>query len=280
MKKPNVSIKSVKMVNGLPEFTVIIRPTTWKGLLYWGIGQTDDIRNLTHVNEDFKGLNRDAVQPHKGVVGKAIMKNGFAGGIAVVIYKNKLYRIDGNHRAEYLGDSKYPIRFSYRYVETFEELVSIMIEFNDSAKNWKLERYISTYASTGSEAYTLIQKLSKEQGITPSCTAALIANVPIGTAKTQIRRGTLKLNGSNDAATERVTQAALFLEAFGQKDQRSAEGFIRFIRTIPFVEFIAISKKLAKRAYKLRHEENFFISKGTADAKDFDELFTEAYRTI
>lgn len=280
MKKNSVSIKSVKMVDGIPQFTVIIRPTTVKGLLYWGIGQTDDIRNLKHVNEDFKGLNRDAVQPHKGVVGKAIMKNGFAGGIAVVIYKNKLYRVDGNHRAEYLGDCKYPIRFSYRYVETFEELVSIMIEFNDSAKNWKLERYISTYASTGSEAYTLVQTLSKGHGITPSCTAALIANVPIGTAKTQIRRGVLKVNGSKGSATERVKEAAIFLDQFGQKDQRSAEGFIRFIRTIPFAEFTAISENLASRAYNLRHKENFFISKGTADAKDFDELFTEAYRTM
>lgn len=280
MRKKNTLNKNVKTEGGIPQFSVIVRPTTVKDLLYWGIGQTDDIRNLTHVNEDFKGLNRDAIQPHKGVVGKAIMKNGFAGGIAVVIYNNKLYRVDGNHRAEYLGDAKYPIRFSYRYVETFEELVNIMIEFNDSAKNWKLERYISTYASTGSKAYILTEKLSKSYGITPSCTAALIADVLIETAKKQIRRGVLKVYDSKDIATEKVREVSLFLEAFMDKGQRATEGVIVFFKTIPFAEFMTISKKLAKRAYELRHKENYFASKGMPTTKDFYELFGEAYRTL
>ena len=263
----------------IPYFDVVANPiTTNDGFHLWGIGETTDITILKHLNKDYEGVNRKVAQPHKGVVGKAMLENGYACGIAVCIYNNTLYRVDGNHRAEFLSDNGYPIRFAYRHVESFEQLVKIMIDFNDSAKNWGVKQYINTYASTGSKAYILLQEMGTKHGLTPTTTASLIANVSIALAKRQIRMGELTYE-NKDAAINRVLMVSSFLERFGQKDQRPTEGLLLFINSIDWNEFRNTRKAMVERAIYLV-SKGALIGKGTPNARDYEKLFIDAYKTM
>ena len=263
----------------IPYFDVIAKPLAIDdNFLMWGIGETKDINILTHLNKDYTGVNRKVAQPHKSVVGRAISENGYAGGISVCIFNNKLYPVDGNHRAEDLSDNGYPIRFAYRHVESFEQLVKIMIDFNDSAKNWGVKQYINTYASTGSKAYILLQEMGTKHGLTPTTTASLIANVSIALAKRQIRTGELTYE-NKDAAMSRVLMVSSFLERFGQKDQRPTEGLLLFINSIDWNEFRNTRKAMVERAIHLV-SKGALIGKGTPNARDYEKLFIDAYKTI
>jgi hypothetical protein len=260
-------------------FDVIAKPvTTDDNFHLWGIGETKDINILKHLNDEYNGVNRKVAQPHKGVVGKAMLDNGYAGGISVCIHNNTLYRVDGNHRAEFLSDNGYPIRFAYRHVESFEQLVKIMIDFNDSAKNWGVKQYINTYASTGSKAYTLLQEMGTKHGLTPTTTASLIGNVSITLAKRQIRMGELTYE-NKEAAISRVLMVSSFLERFGQKDQRPTEGLMLFINSIDWNEFRSTRKAMVERAIYLV-SKGYLIGKGTPNARDYERLFIDAQKSL
>jgi hypothetical protein len=263
----------------IPYFDVIIPESiSDSGLHLWGIGETKDIGILTHLNDDYKGVNRDVKHPHKGVVGNTILKNGYACGIAVCIYNNKLYGADGNHRAYSLADNGHPIRFAYRKCETLQELVDIMIGFNNSAKNWGINDYISTHATMGSEAYVILQKQIIAHKLTSSVTASLVGNISIGLAKKQIRSGEL-ICDNEKAATDRIVFFKRFLNDIGYLDQRPAEGLLYFLGSISFMEFKAISGKLGAEALRLI-DKGALIGKGTPNARAYEKVFNDAYRNI
>lgn len=284
MKKNKIKATDLKKVltfkgTDIPYFDVIIPEATSKsGLLMWGIGETTDISILTHLNKDYKGVNREVKQPHKGVVGDAMLQNGYACGIAVCIYNGKLYRVDGNHRADFLAENGHPIRFAYRKCDNLQELVDIMIGFNNSAKNWGINDYISTHATIGSEAYVILQEQIKTHKLTPSVTASLVANISIGLAKKQIRNGELVCD-NKDAAAKRVQEVRSFLNEIGHIDQRSGEGLLYFLGTISFMEFKAIKSKLATEVIRLI-KKGSLISKGTPSARDYERVYVNAYQNI
>ena len=70
-----------------------------------------------------------------------------------------------------------------------------------------------------------------------------------------------------------------FLDKFGQSDQRPAEGLLLLLSTIGFSTFKAVYIKLAERAIVLR-KEGFMLTQKTSGAKEFYELFNEAYQTM
>jgi hypothetical protein len=269
-----------KVIKGtdIPFFNVIVPMSTNNGLTYWGIGETTDISILKHLNEGCDGVNRKVAQPHKGDLGKVIRENGFAGGIAVCILDGVLWRVDGNHRAEELADNNCIIRFSFRTVSSFNELIRIMIGFNDSAKNWGLTQYIKTYESTGNESYALLTQQKTTHGLTTTITASLISNTPLSEVKRHLRLGTFKMD-KREAAVQRVLYVRNFLDKFGQSDQRPAEGLLLLLSVISFSEFKSIYVKLAERAKALR-KAGFMLAQKTSGAKEFYELFNEAYQTM
>lgn len=279
-------IKSTKTVaektfkgTEIPYFDVIVPEIkSDSGLLLWGIGETKNIGILTHLNDDYKGVNREVKHPHKGVVGNTMLENGYACGIAVCIYDNKLYRVDGNHRADFLAENGHVIRFAYRKCETLQELVNIMIGFNNSAKNWGINDYISTHATMGSEAYVILQKQITAHKLTPSVTASLVGNISIGLAKKQIRSGELICDNEKSAG-DRVVFFKRFLNSIGYLDQRPAEGLLYFLGSISFTEFKAISKKLGAETLRLI-EKGALIGKGTPNARAYEKVFNDAYRNI
>jgi hypothetical protein len=263
----------------IPHFDVIVHETTTSsGLLMWGIGETKNIDILTHLNTDFNGVNRAVKHPHKGVVGETILKNGYACGIAVCIYNGKLYRVDGNHRADSLAENGHPIRFAYRKCETLKVLVDIMIGFNNSAKNWGINDYISTHATMGLTAYAILQKQVTTHKLTTSVTASLVANISIGLAKKQIRSGELVCD-SEEAASQRVLYFKNFLTYIGHLDQRPAEGLLYFLSTVSFMEFKSIDIKLGDEVKRLI-KKGSLITKGTPNARDYERVFIDAYRNI
>jgi hypothetical protein len=274
-------LKKVKTFKGtnIPYFEVIIPETVSNsGLLMWGIGETKSIATLTHLNDDYEGVNRKVKHPHKAVVGNAMLQHGYACGIAVCIFNGKLYRVDGNHRAEFLADNGHPIRFAYRKCETLQEVVDIMIGFNNSAKNWGINNYVSTYATMGLEAYIVLQKQINAHELTPSVTASLIGNVSIGLAKKQIRNGELVCD-SNDAAGDRVNEVRTFLQEINHVGQRSAEGLLYFFGNVSFVEFKAIKKDFIKEVVRLIGK-GMLISKGIPSSKDYERVYVKAYQNI
>ena len=272
--------KQKKVIKGteIPFFNVITPMSKNNGLIYWGIGETSDISILKHLNEACIGVNRKVAQPHKGELGKVIRENGFAGGIAACILDGVIWRVDGNHRAEELADNNCIIRFSFRTVSSFSELIRIMIGFNDSAKNWGLNQYIKTYESTGIESYALLSQQKTVHGLTTTITASLISNTPLSEVKRHLRLGTFKMD-KKEAATQRVLYVRNFLDKFGQSDQRPAEGLLLLLSTIGFSTFKAVYIKLAERAIALR-KEGFMLTQKTSGAKEFYELFNEAYQTM
>ncbi len=279
--KKQAKIKTFAGTN-TPYFDVIIPQSNFDGtdLLCWGIGETKDLSIINHLNDDFAGINRSVAQAHKSEMGKSMLKNGYSYGIAVCIYKGKLYRVDGNHRAEWLGDNGYPIRFSFRHVDTFAELVSIVIGFNNSAKNWGLGQYIQTYISMGLDAYVTLQKATKH-GLTNTVTAAIIAETTVAYVKKDLREGTLTCKNEKGALTK-VIEISRFLENFGIKDQRSGEGLVSFIQKVGYTNFLNKKSKLCTLAVKLV-QNGELIGKGkgkTAGAKEYYDLYLRAYEHL
>lgn len=287
MKKAVNKTKAVKVVKTfagtkVPYFDVIVPPSKLKdNLLCWGIGETNDLNILTKLNDDFKGVNREVGANHKDEVGAAIMGNGYAYGVCVCIYSGKLYRVDGNHRAEWLSENGYPIRFSFRHVDSFEELVGIVIGFNNSAKNWGLGQFVDTYISMDLAPYKLLKEMVTSHGLTNTAAAALIAGKTVSEIKKDLRAGLLTCN-DNKAAKERVIEVKLFMINFGVIDQRPAEAIISLIQKIGYTTFRTMRSKLAKHAAYLHGEKNFLVgrSKGTPGAKQYLELFEYAYETL
>lgn len=276
--------QDVKTFQGtkVPFFDVIVPPTNLKDeLLCWGIGETNDISILTKLNDDFNGVNREVASKHKGEVGSTIVENGYAYGVCVCIYNGKLYRVDGNHRAEWLSDNGYPIRFSFRHVDTFAELVSIVIGFNNSAKNWGLGQFVDTYISMDLAPYKLLKEMVTAHGLTNTVSAAIIADTTVSMVKSDLRSGFLECK-DEDAARKRVVAIKTFLVQFGIVDQRPAEGIINLINKMGWPTFMSVRTKLARHSEYLHKEKAFLVgkSKGTAGAKQYLELFTHAYETM
>jgi hypothetical protein len=266
----------------VPYFDVIVPPSTLNGdLLYWGIGQTTDVGIFSKLNDDFVGVNRLVGAKHKDEVGEVIRKNGYAYGICVCIYNSKLYPADGNHRLYSLDDNGYPIRFAFRHVDTFEELVSIVIGFNNSAKNWSLNQFVNTYISMDLAPYKLLKEMVTNHGLTNTISAALISDTTVSMVKSDFRAGLLKCF-DEDAAKGRVVDIKLFLKKFGIVDQRPAEAIINLIQKIGWPTFKGIRTRLARHSAYLHNEKAFLVgkSKGTPGAKQYLELFTHAYETL
>lgn len=274
----------VKTFDGtkVPFFDVIVPPTKLNNeLLCWGIGETNDISILTKLNNDFNGVNREVGSKHKGEVGATIQENGYAYGVCVCIYKGKLYRVDGNHRAEWLSDNGFPIRFSFRHVDTFAELVSIVIGFNNSAKNWGLGQFVDTYISMDLGPYKLLKEMMTAHGLTTTVSAALIADKTVSMVKSDLRSGALECK-DEDAARKRIVAIKTFLTQFGLVDQRPAEAIVTLIQKMGWPTFFSVRSKLAKYSDYLRVEKSFLVgkSKTTPGAKQYLELFTYAYETL
>jgi hypothetical protein len=264
----------------IPHFDVILRPEeTTSGLLLWGIGQTSDITILTHLNDEQNGVNRKVKQPHKSVVGNTMMQNGYACGIAVCIFNGKLYRVDGNHRAEFLADNGHLIRFSFRYVTTFQELVNVMIGFNNSAKNWGIDDYINTHSSMGIKSYILLKEQMAMHKLTSSVTASLIANASIGLVKKQIRTGELTFDNETNAKS-RVLLAKNFLDAINNTDQRAGEGLLYFLGAINFIEFKSIKKEFVEVTLEVIKQGGLISKNDVPSARDFERVFHSAYKIL
>lgn len=265
----------------LPEFKVLASPYMCSnGKLNWGIGETTDFSMLHHINEDFDGLNRETDGNHKNRVHKSIMKHGDSLSVKVCIYKGKAYRVDGNNRGESMDDgSGSPIRFSFRFVETLDELIQIMIDHNDKAKNWGTTQYVRTHATNGSKAYKVIMDVVKAQRLNVTIATAVVGNVSLTLAKKYIRSGKMEMD-SRKFAMERANAVKVFLTKYDEypnMEQRICEGLLTFVGSIGWNEFFIIKNNLAKEAKELTRN-GYMV--GKTKASDFEDLFKKALSRI
>lgn len=276
-----------KVANELPVFKVLAPEVRCaNGKLNWGIGETTNFSILRHINDDFKGLNRETTKAHKRKVHESIMKNGDSLSVKVVIYDGKLYRVDGNNRGEAMNDgSGAPIRFSFRYVETLDELIEIMIDHNDKAKNWGTDQYVSTHATNGSDTYKTIQRVVKAQRLNTTIAAAIVGNTSVKLAKEYIRNGKMVMD-NRTLAMGRAQDVKDFFDMFVDGKelkkapldyQRMGEGLIAFIGSISWNMFHDIKRPLA---IKLREETLKGYLIGKKGSTEFEEALIQCWKKI
>jgi hypothetical protein len=270
-----------KVANSLPTFKVLAPPFLCaNGKLNWGIGETTDYSIFRHINEDYDGLNRKTTKSHKDKVNKSIMKNGDSLSVKVCVYEGIPYPIDGNNRGESMDDGTgSPIRFSFRYVDTLEELMENTIDHNDKARNWGTGQYVSTHATMGSKTYKTIQEVVKKQGLNITIAAAIVGNTSVTLAKKYIRSGDMVMDNAK-FARERAQNVKIFLTKYNEYpnlEQRVCEGLISFIGSIGWNDFFYIKIKLAEISRQLTLK-GYMV--GKTNASDFEDLFKKAYMAI
>ncbi len=283
--KPRTTKKVAKtnnnVVNVLSEIKVLAAPEMCSnGKLNWGIAETKNFNILRHINVDYNGLNRRTTRAHKRKVNKSIMEHGDSLSVKVCFYQGVPYRVDGNNRGESMDDGTgAPIRFSFRYVDTLEELIKIIIDHNDKARNWGTGQYISTHATYGSKTYKAIQNVMEKQGLNATIAAAIVGNTSVTLAKKYIRSGGMVMDNEK-SAKERAQNVKIFLTKYKEYEnleQRVCEGLISFIGSIGWDEFFNIKIKLAEISRQLTLN-GYMV--GKTNAADFEDLFKKAHKAI